>query len=182
MFITSSIPDKITYIISNQKQLYRGYNYHLSLILTPEQKKQMITPALAADAADKNMVNKCIRNSGTFNLPKVNTITMDNIPTSNVRLVSFDTKFSGVSSYKVIVNNLYVDLQEEVLLESILNEGVEAGGLLKGEFIWAKIANRLKLIKVGSNIYNNIINFQKKKNMLKHLIIYRIGRFFDLFS
>jgi hypothetical protein len=169
MFIESSIPVKITYAFSNQKKLFKGRNNLLGKILSPQQKNQMITPAFVADYNDPNMINKAVKLANSIfwgaKSIAVTTTTLDNDPIKNLRIISYDTKFSGSPTYKAIANGFCVDLKEEILLEALLNDGVEPGGILKGEFVWARLGSNLKLIKVGSAIYNDIIKYQNKKNL-----------------
>jgi hypothetical protein len=82
---------------------------------------------------------------------------LENKPLTNVRVASLEYRGNGGRAYKVIVNDLYyVDMREDVILDTMITCGIEKGALLKGEYVWTKYGAQMKLIRVGSQEYNNI--------------------------
>lgn len=92
---------------------------------------------------------------------------LKNDPIKDVRIVTLEHRGNGGRAYKVIVNGkFYVDLREDVLLDSILQVGIGKGGQLKGEYIFAMVNSEMKLIRVGSLLHKKMIEanaFDKAK-------------------
>lgn len=82
----------------------------------------------------------------------------DNKPTSNVRLVNLEFRGNGGRAYKVVVDGrFYFDLREDVLLDCILNAGIDKGGLIKAEFLFMVVNAEMKLVRVGSLLHEKMI-------------------------
>ena len=81
-------------------------------------------------------------------------IETDNVPISDVRVVTLEHRGNGGRAYKVIINGfMYADIREDVIIDTMLNCGIEKGAILNGQFIWAKNKTQMKLIRVGSALY-----------------------------
>jgi hypothetical protein len=42
-------------------------------------------------------------------------------------------------------------------MDSMIEVGVSTGGVLNGEYIWAKVGSEMKIVRVGSNLHNALI-------------------------
>lgn len=83
---------------------------------------------------------------------------IDNLPIKNVVITSLEHRGQGGRAYKVILNNrYYVDLREDVLLDAILHAGINRGGKLMGEYLFAKVSSQMKLVRIDSSLYNELI-------------------------
>lgn len=95
----------------------------------------------------------------------------ENIPVSGVKIVGLSVRSGGGRAYKAIYPpNYLVDLRESVLLDVIQNEGINAGGEMNGRFLWSVNGSQMRLIRVGSNAYQEIVNRQDL-NSLKRIPI-----------
>lgn len=104
---------------------------------------------------------------------------MDNTPTNNVRITSLEHRGNGGRAYKVIVNDkYYVDLREDVLLDTILNAGIDSGGKLKGQYIWGKVGSAMKLVRVNSALHEELIKSTEINTMTKIKNL-EIGRVYE---
>ena len=82
----------------------------------------------------------------------------DNKPTKNVVIASLEHRGQGGRAYKVIVDSKhYVDLREDVLLDLIFHEGIQAGGRLNGSYLWAKVGSQIKLIRENSYLHKTCL-------------------------
>jgi hypothetical protein len=85
-------------------------------------------------------------------------ILLDNTPLKNVRVIGLDIRGNGGRAYKVLIDDkYYVDLREDVILETILTVGIQAEGKLNGEYVWGKNGAQLKLIRVDSELHQQYI-------------------------
>lgn len=104
-----------------------------------------------------------------------------NAPTENVRIVGLEVRDRGGRAYKAVLNDtLYVDLREDVLLETILDGGIEAGGRLNGSYVWARVNSDMKLVRVGSVLHQRMIEatqFQSIKPFTKEQL--QVGRIYE---
>jgi len=75
-----------------------------------------------------------------------------------VKIISLEKRSEGGRAYKVMFgqNNYYVDLREDVLLDCILECKIEKG-VPNCEFIWGKVGSQMKLVCVGSELHQELI-------------------------
>ena len=99
----------------------------------------------------------------------------ENNPINNVVVIGLEHRGEGGRAYKIIVNNEFLfDLREDVLLDTIINEGISKSGKLNGTFIWGCIGPQRKLIRVGSQLHNKLLNTTSIKNS-KKITSFEIG-------
>jgi hypothetical protein len=80
---------------------------------------------------------------------------LPNDPIKDVEIMGLEARGNGGRAYKVTINGkYYVDMREDVVLETIFDGGILPGGKLVGEYVWGKYGAQMKLIKVGSYTYN----------------------------
>lgn len=104
---------------------------------------------------------------------------VDNVPIKNVVITSLEHRGQGGRAYKVIVNDrYYVDLREDVLLDAILHVGINSGGKLMGEYLFAKVGSQMKLVRIDSGLYNELIKSTAMGNATKIKKL-KIGRVYE---
>lgn len=86
-------------------------------------------------------------------------ISRPNLPMTGIRILSLEHRGQGGRAYKVILPNSahYVDFREDVLVDTILNTGISPGGLLNGDFVFARVGSEMKLVRVGSKLHAKLI-------------------------
>jgi len=95
----------------------------------------------------------------------------DNVPIEDVVIKTLEHRGEGGRAYKILINNKYrYDLREDVLMDVILNEGIDAGGRLKGKFVFGIIGSQMKLILIGSKLYNDacVVDIKRKEKPIKN--------------
>ena len=170
--VIGSIPKKISYIYTDEKEAYVGCLWDLDYSADGTIAKEKVTPTFAADSSDSIMVDKFKHwtenswNSWNTKITKqAHIIEVDNNPINNIRIISL-LHGSGYSIYKVLIDNkYYVDLREDVLMETMLKEGVSKNGILNGKYIWANIRSNMRLIRVDSEIYKSILEYESRKDL-----------------
>jgi hypothetical protein len=172
-----SIPEKITYVFSEQQEVAVGCEWDISWYDNddgPKTVKQKVTPAFPVDSKDDKTMKRAIDwatqdgwdySSNKRKVKKHDTKEVENKPLSNVKVLSLEQRGQGGRAYKALIDNFYVDLREDVLMDTLLQSGVEPGGLLKGEYVWAKMGSQMKLVRVGSELHRLVVEFDSKKDI-----------------
>lgn len=93
---------------------------------------------------------------------KFDILEFPNKPFNNLRIITLEIRDKGGRAYKVCADigdkkNLYFDMREDVLLDSIFNVGINPGGIVPGEFIFARVGSQMKPIRVGSFLHDKMI-------------------------
>lgn len=136
-----------------------------------ESKVYDVYPTYVADAANKKTNETGVKwaneapyqldpASGKWVKGKSNATTVDrpNDPIKSVKIMDLEIRGQGGRAYKVLIDEkYYVDLREDVLLDVIFECGIEKGGKLKGEFIFAVVGSQMKLVRVGSLLHDKLI-------------------------
>lgn len=141
------IPDSITYVCSSPET----FECYFEEENTKPISKQKVVPTFPVETGKK--LDSAISWTGLKNPRQV---VVDNKPFGNVKIVGLEERGNGGRAYKVTIDDkFYVDLREDVVLDTMLEKGIEKGGLLKGEFVWIKNGNHLKMIRFGSSVYDS---------------------------
>lgn len=172
-----SIPEKITYVYAGQQEVAVGCEWDIEWNHKGYDSKvamQKVTPAFPVDSADKKTMERAISwaKRGRWDQATNEMIfdpyyskEVDNLSITNVKVLSLQHRGQGGRAYKALIDNFYVDLREDVLMDTLLQSGVDAGGILKGEYVWAKLGSQTKLVRVGSELYRLITEFDSKKDI-----------------
>ena len=172
-----SIPEKITYVFSDQQEVPVGCEWDISWYDSddgPKTVKQKVTPAFPVDSTDDKSMKRAVEwatSDGwdySTNKRKVknhDTKEVENKPLKDVKVLSLEHRGQGGRAYKALIDNFYVDLREDVLMDTLLQAGVDAGGILKGEYVWAKMGSQMKLVRIGSELHRLIVEFESKKDI-----------------
>lgn len=134
-----SIPNKITYIC---KELVKINN-------------RLMYPAIAVSTSSESLKITAIKSITQFDKDKkFYEFDYDNSELSNVKLISFPDASYKVH-FKIDGKIFYVDMFKDVLLECIENSGIRKGGYFNSKFIWFRQDSTIKIIRVGSDLYNS---------------------------
>lgn len=137
------IPAKVTYVCAKTETIEE---YTEDDILLYKTKVTPTFPIETGKSLDKAMSWTGLKN------PKV--IETENKPIKNIVIVGLEERGNGGRAYKVVIDdNYYVDMREDVILDTIFNCGIEKGGKLKGEYVWVKYGSNMKLIRTNSDSY-----------------------------
>lgn len=134
-----------------------------------------VYPAFVTDATNEKSIKTGINwaegSSWQENKSEAVKFECPNDPIWSVRILSLEKRGKGGRAYKVVIcleasiKLFYVDLREDTLLDVIQEVGIHKSGYLKGNFIWARVNSEMKLIRVGSNLYKEMITATKLKNI-----------------
>jgi hypothetical protein len=91
-----------------------------------------------------------------------------NEPISELKVVELERRTQGGRAYKVVHYGGYlVDMREDVIMDVIFNAGIDEGGVLKGEFVWARHGSEMKLVRVGSQLHKDLVEATNRKKEKK---------------
>lgn len=94
-----------------------------------------------------------------------------NAPIGSITIHSLEHRGNGGRAYKVIFTHpsepdlrLLADLREAELIDAMFETGITVGGVLPGEYVFARVSSQMKLIRVGSPIHKALeVTVAKKK-------------------
>lgn len=170
------IPDKIRYVYANDKEVPVGCEWDISWSDSsdgPKTVKKMVKPTFPIEEGDAKALTTATRwaenSEYDYQNPSKKVIVresiVDNKPLKNVKVLSLEHRGQGGRAYKALIGDYYVDLREDVLMDTLLKAGVGVDGELKGEYIWAKLGAHMKLVRVGSELHRLILDYQKRKTI-----------------
>ena len=88
----------------------------------------------------------------------------NNDPITEVEIVSLDKRGNGGRAWKVLIDGeYYVDLREDVMLDAIRRGKGGSGNMLKGPFVWCVIGTQMKLVRIGSKLYDAVVAAGRRK-------------------
>jgi hypothetical protein len=164
------IPEKICYVFSDEVEKPIGCEWDIASWRDDDDisyVKEKVLPAFPTEEGHEKSLEtaKAWAEQSWYGAKKAKVETVDNKPIKNVRLFSLEHRGEGGRAYKVLVDKYFVDLREDVMMDTLLNVGIKAGGILQGEYIWAKLGSQMKLVRVGSTLHTLILEFESKKAM-----------------
>lgn len=145
--VTGYIPEKVTYVSSNTKEIdiYDSDDYRAKIIDT-----KTVTPSYPVEHGKS--LEAAIKWTG-LKSPEIETF--DNAPISGVQICDLVFRGNGGRAYKALLHGkYYVDLREDVLMDTIISCGIEKSGILLGKYVWAKLGTQMRLIREGSYIHS----------------------------
>lgn len=82
-------------------------------------------------------------------------VTRQNTPMRNLQVVGIDHRGEGGVAFKVITDQgHYVDLREPEFMEALLTGRIGKDGFIRGEYVWSVGGNQMRIVRIGSAIYN----------------------------
>ena len=87
-----------------------------------------------------------------------------NGPFTGIRICGLEKRAEGGRAYKALLPNThYVDLREDVLLDTLMSVGISPGGVLNGEFVFASVSSQFKIVRVGSQLHAELVKSTEGK-------------------
>lgn len=174
--ICGSIPTKINIyftdlIAHNVGSEVRHYTQEETMSLNPKDKSVLLEPMAFVEDVDDSFsaaarFAKVYSRIRTAMLPAAMGIT--NSPVSKIKIIN---KFGSNGGAKVLINDgstTYVsNIDGDVLIDAALSGKIKSNGFLKGDYIWAKVRGKAKLIRVHGEMYDKVVRYQTKKNLPK---------------
>ena len=133
-----------------------------------------VTPAFIADATNNVTVANGIHwaNCRPYQKQKqeVQIDETSNTPIEKIRILNLERREACGRAYKVLLpDGYYVDLREDVLLDTIKTVGISPGGVLNGQFVFAIVGSLMKLVRVDSELYKQLTISTQEKSLKKIL-------------
>ena len=121
----------------------------------PDSVKQKETAVQWADVICTYVGSKRISNGSTGYTP----IVRANKPMTGLILTDIDVRMEGGRAYKVInpADNSLFDIREDQMLQAIIKYGIQAGGLIGGEWVWAMNHTQIKCYLVDGKEYLDML-------------------------
>ncbi len=138
------IPEKIYRVASKEQFISVGTYY--------EMNKKKIKSRAAYYEVNNN--NRNVGGSSTITVDYI-----DNLPTSDVRIVS---------GHSVQIDSQYdTHVDSDFIADVAIHGMVGKNGKLKGSYVFAAIADKVKIVRVGGPLYNQIIASQDRRSAPK---------------
>lgn len=169
---SGSIPERLKLICKPETQVQRFWDWR-----SPDRKEESlrVKPAFVSDATNAKTIKTGISWVGNYTWDPVTQkyvthqpelLERDNTPISGIKIFSLDVRSEGGRAYKVVLpDGIYVDLREDVLLDTMLHAGISPGGVLGGEYVFARVASQMKLVRVGSELHKSLVSVTAKGKM-----------------
>lgn len=158
------IPKKICYVYSDEEEVHVGCHWDVDWIDTSKNVTVKAFPAFPIEDGDEKSKIRAVvwAEKSYINEDKkiVKFELIDNEPVSGIRVLSVEE-----GTYKVLVGQYYVDMREDVLMDTIIKDGIQKDGILPATYVWAKFQSQLRLVRVGSELYKLIVEFESKKDI-----------------
>lgn len=155
--LTGNIPENLI-IFCNKKTLEKSYWDDFDM--DEDCEGMEVLRAFATDAKNKK-TQETARSWSRG--PGFQKIEKPNAPMKNLRIVSLEKRCEGGMAWKVLTeDNLWFDLREDVLLDSLQNESVK-NGILGGVYVFAVVGSQMKIIRVGSELHKRVSEYMNRK-------------------
>lgn len=155
--ITSGeIPTKVAVIKAKPEKAFVGCKWDREW--NSKDHLEEVTPAFIANPDSKESLE-----TGKAWAKQTDVTVIANFP-EGVRIFNLESRGRGGRAYKVIHKGLYVDLREDVLMDALLNCNVK-NGWIEGNFLWARLSSQMRLVRVGSSLYEEIKKLDVKKDL-----------------
>lgn len=157
--ISGNIPEKIT-ILTRKPEKVEG---------------QEVIPAFISDAKNEATLEtgrtwarryRYVTSKDDITGPEF--VGRENKGVGGYRILDLEVRSEGGRAYKVVSpEGFYVDLREDVLLDTIQEVGISPGGILNGTYLFATVGSQMKLIREGSSLHSELIEATTRRNTKK---------------
>jgi hypothetical protein len=154
--LVARIPSQVTYAFREPTEVAIGWDDIEETGMTAR-----VDPAFPVEAGNGETLSRALSwaRGDESDAP---TTTVPNDPIPEITIVNLEIRDEGGRAYKVALPAIegrspYVDLREDVMLDTMLTNGVGVGGVLGGPFIWARVGSQMKLIRVGSVLHRHVV-------------------------
>ena len=179
-YVLGSIPEKIQ-IIKGAPEIV-SWAWENSVVAQHDVKHDIKAhPIWVADASDSRQRKSIEKqyagyylayNSWPRSRPKkpktLNKVEMENKPFGGVRFVGMHTRYSGKTEYFVVLpGNLLVRCKPAALMDAMQECGINKGGEIPGEFIFARCDGEMLVVRVGSALHKACIAADERRKLDK---------------
>lgn len=154
--ISGNIPEKIT-ILTRKEEIKDG---------------EKVIPAFISDATNEKTLEtgrtwaKRYCHNNNFN--GAEHVDRENKGVAGYRILDLEVRSEGGRAYKVVSpEGFYIDLREDVLLDTIQEVGISPGGVLNGTYLFATVGSQMKLVREGSALHTELIEATTRRNSKK---------------
>ncbi len=131
--------------------------------------KQVI-PCFVADADSADHVASAVKwaTNQNFLLRRDNSLPIEQHEEANTPrklwVCGLEKRQEGGRAFKVVdEHNHLMDLREDVLLDCLHDSGVQAGGQINGEFVFARVQSQMRLVRVGSKLHAAMVESETRR-------------------
>jgi hypothetical protein len=167
---TGYIPKEIIIVSSGSRPVLRVWEHK------EDEEVEEATPGFPVDANNKKRIDTArmwARNRGRrYGRSRDTEVEIkeekyDNSPMT-LRVVNIEYRSRGGLVFKVVDQRGYLfDLREDVLLDAVINPGVEPGGQLGGGYVWGVLGSQTRLVRYGSDLYDDLVESGKLRDLKK---------------
>lgn len=158
--VVGSIPKKITYVYKKPISCDIGCKWDI-IQSNNKQKAIKLHPAFPVDSENKKSMDTAIKWAKSYSNDSYQIKEIDNDQITNVKIICLEIRGEGGRAYKIQIDDLLFDLREDVLVDAMIQVGIQPGGILNGKYVWAKVGSQTKLIRVDSELHKLILNYEK---------------------
>lgn len=173
------IPTEVTYIYAGAQKVFQAWNDTDQ----PEHERAYVEviPAFCSDANNAKTIqtgkgwaeSRCViwdhETKKQVRVAQLGLKTKENELISGLRVLSLEPRYQGGQGYKVLTpDGFYFDIREDVLLDGMRTEGVAPGGILNGQYIWARVGAEMKLVRNGSDLFVALLE-ASERSMLHNI-------------
>lgn len=165
---SGNIPESITVIAKEPQEIRWRFDD-----LEPEEGEVnaavVVTPAFATDSSNEKTIETGRQwAKGRGKQQEVRETTSPNEPFADLQIVNLEHRAQGGRAWKVITKDgYYFDLREDILLEALYACGIDKGGVLKGQYIWGKVGSQMKIVRVGSQLHERLLEATRRGKIKK---------------
>lgn len=77
-----------------------------------------------------------------------------------VKILNLEFRSEGGRAYKVIDSDgRRFDLREDQLVEAMRFSGIDAGGQIRGDFVWGISGSQIKMVHIGGKLHTKMVNY-----------------------
>lgn len=135
--------------------------------MTDNFEKIKVLPAFPVDSfADQSAHYVAEKWASARSDPSRNKVIVPNDPITSVRILRIEERGNGGRAYKVLLDDKYlVDLREDVVIDTMLKEGIAPGGIINNKLIWVKHNTQMRLVIVDSILHKMIQEYESKSSL-----------------
>jgi len=157
---TRNIPTELKYVRRKAVSVSQWWNKTAG----QADKQRMVRPTFVVDSINEKTLATAETWAGGYQKDQTayDITVLPNNPIESVELIDLDRRGRGGRAWKVLIDGAYyVDMREDVLLESLVNGPGVQDGMILGPFIWASAGQGLKLTRMESGDHKRAENLQK---------------------
>lgn len=172
--IQGSIPEKIVIVAGKQRQVESVWD---EAGLSEAADIETVTPAFPVEAGNAKVMETARRWAKGYDNNPVTEDERDNKPFGDIRIVTLEVRREGGRAWKVVTpDNYYFDMREDVLMDTLIQEGCKPGGILKGKFVFGRVGSQMKIIRVGSRLHKALVESgQRSKKKVVNPTDFEVG-------